>query len=72
MELEQRNIIYNAGSLEAKHAVMQKTTALLADEPYFGYQELTDFGQHDYLSAKSDYSSVKSEHTPAKLKIIEA
>ena len=54
MELEQRKIIYEAGSLEAKHAAMQKTTALLADVSYFAYQELIDYGQNDYSSAKSD------------------
>ena len=51
---------------------MQKTTTLLADEPQFSYQELIDFGQFEYLSANSDYSSVKSKYTPTKPKIIEA
>ena len=72
MELEQRKIIYGSRSLESKQAARQKATALLADEPYFGDQELIDYGQNDYSSAKSNYSSVKSEYTQTKPKIIEA
>ena len=51
---------------------MQKPTDFLADEPYFVYQELINYGQNDYSSTKSDYSSVKSEYTLTKPEIIEA
>ena len=49
---------------------MQKTTSILADVPYFAYQELIDYGQNNYSSAKSDYSSVKSEYTMQSLGLL--
>ena len=62
MELEQRKIMNGSGSLNAKNTAMPKTTAVLADEPYFAYQALMDFGQPEYSSVKSDYSHVKPEY----------
>ena len=74
MEIEQRKIIYAGGSSEAKGMALQKTTPLIADEPYFGYQQLVEYGinyhtvaQGDCPSAKTDYPSTKSEIVEAEI-----
>nr|XP_017250777.1 PREDICTED: developmentally-regulated G-protein 3-like [Daucus carota subsp. sativus] len=53
---------------------LQKTTALIADEPYFGYQQLVEYGinyhtvaQGDCPSAKTDYPSTKLNKEPPNL-----
>ena len=72
MELEQRKIIYGSGSSEAKSMALQKTTELIADQPYFGYQQLVEFGINDHTVAQSDCSSVKADYPSTKSEIVEA
>ena len=72
MEIEQRKIIYGGGSSEAKGMALQKTTALIADEPYFGYQQLVEYGINDHTVRQSDCSSVKADYPSTKYEIVEA
>ncbi|XP_063942844.1 uncharacterized protein LOC135150464 [Daucus carota subsp. sativus] len=71
MELEQREIIYGSGSSEAKGMALQKTAALIADEPYFGYQQLVEYGINDHTVAQSACSSVKTDYPTTKSEIVE-
>ena len=49
---------------------LPKTTALIADQQYFVYQQLANYGQNEIFN-QSDYSSIKSEYTPAKPELVE-
>ena len=51
---------------------LQKTAALIADEPYFGYQQLVEYGINDRTVAQSDCSSVKTDYPSTKSEIVEA
>ena len=72
MELERRKIIYGGGSSEAKGTALLKTTALIADEPYFGYQQLVEYGINDHTATQSDCSSIKTDYPSTKSEIVEA
>lgn len=72
MELEQRKITYGGGSSEAKGMALQKTTALITDEPYFGYQQLVEYSINDHTVTQSDCSSVKTDYPSTKSEIVEA
>ena len=72
MELEQRKIIYGGGSTESKSMALQKTTALIADQPYFGYQQLVEYGINDHTVAQSDCSSIKADYPSTITEIVEA